>query len=245
MTQLNRDEYVTIAIAAERLKINQPRIRQWVHRKGIARRGKKVLFSQVEQIDALMRAIPSDPESEPAETCEELIAQHASAKLIHDAYTRFPGIDLEYHLTLISRYGFDIRDPAVIQKAIDYCLDAQPADWITPGSIQRPDSPCAVVYYARLGNRIKIGTSTNVRDRMTDLSAEELITLEYGGRNIELQRHREFATLRVVGEWFRMEEPLMGHMTLLAKGFKPEFGVTLAQFMNGHPSVTGLTCSET
>lgn len=65
-----------------------------------------------------------------------------------------------------------------------------------------------VVYYIRIGNRVKIGTSTNLRQRLADLNPEEVMALERGGRTVEMRRHRQFASLRTHGEWFRLEGEL-------------------------------------
>ena len=48
------------------------------------------------------------------------------------------------------------------------------------------------VYYARLGNRVKIGYTHNVRKRMADLMAEELLATERGGLELEAERHRRY-----------------------------------------------------
>jgi hypothetical protein len=71
------------------------------------------------------------------------------------------------------------------------------------------------VYYARLGNRCKIGWSTNVRRRMISIQPEELLAIELGGPDVEAERHEQFAALRVVGEWFRYEGSLVDHVESL------------------------------
>lgn len=72
-----------------------------------------------------------------------------------------------------------------------------------------------VVYYMLLGSRIKIGTTTNVKSRLSAVNAEELLATEPGDRTLEAQRHREFASLRTHLEWFRFEDPLVGFLDLL------------------------------
>jgi hypothetical protein len=69
-----------------------------------------------------------------------------------------------------------------------------------------------VVYYMRIGNRIKIGTSTNLADRLRAVNPEELMCVEAGGPGKERLRHEQFADLRTHGEWFRHEGSLAEHI---------------------------------
>lgn len=71
------------------------------------------------------------------------------------------------------------------------------------------------VYYMRIGNRVKIGYTTNLRGRLASLNPEELMTFEYGGIDRERARHQEFARLRTHGEWFRYESPLVEHIAAI------------------------------
>lgn len=72
-----------------------------------------------------------------------------------------------------------------------------------------------VVYYARIGNRVKIGTTTDLSARMRDINPEELMVAEYGGLGRERERHQRFAELRTHGEWFRLEGELVEHIEKL------------------------------
>jgi hypothetical protein len=75
----------------------------------------------------------------------------------------------------------------------------------------------AVVYYMRLGNRVKIGWSSNLAVRVATIQPEEVMATEDGGQKLEARRHKEFADLRVSGEWFRLEEPLIAHIEALQR----------------------------
>jgi hypothetical protein len=179
---------------------------------------------------------------------EELVAKHPGAQLIIDAFEKYPDIDLEWQLGVYSQMGFDPRDPDVIQKAINYCIAFQYAERTGPPGLTRGEwelQSGGVVYYMRIGNRVKIGTTGSLKTRLEKINPEELITVERGGSMKESERHRQFAALRVNGEWFRMEEPLMAHIRQVAAAFKGEFGMTLAEYTNGHRLVTGLTCETT
>lgn len=69
-----------------------------------------------------------------------------------------------------------------------------------------------VVYYIRFGDRVKIGYTTNLRQRLHNLPHDEVLATEIGTMADERARHRMFADLRVTGEWFRYEEPLISHI---------------------------------
>lgn len=61
------------------------------------------------------------------------------------------------------------------------------------------------VYYLRVGDRIKIGYSVDVRQRMRAYPPDsELLAVEPGSLALERERHQQFAGQRAAGrEWFR------------------------------------------
>lgn len=71
------------------------------------------------------------------------------------------------------------------------------------------------VYFVEASGLIKIGTTTNVTRRMFDISSmvpggqTKLLHYVKGGYAIEGEYHRKFARLRVNGEWFRSDPPLL------------------------------------
>jgi len=73
------------------------------------------------------------------------------------------------------------------------------------------DAKC-LVYYVRFGDRVKIGTTANLKGRLHSLPHDEVLATEPGSYPIERARHAAFADLRVTGEWFRYEEPLVSHI---------------------------------
>lgn len=92
------------------------------------------------------------------------------------------------------------------------------------GDAPDPDLPpprIDIVYYVRWRERIKIGTSHRPRQRLAAVRHEELLAFERGGRDLEQQRHREFADLRVGGEWFRADAPLCAHILAVGEGAPP------------------------
>lgn len=72
-----------------------------------------------------------------------------------------------------------------------------------------------VVYYLRFGDRVKIGTTTNLRVRLADLPHDELLATEPGSFDVEKQRHRQFAAYRVNGEWFHHCPAIAEHIATL------------------------------
>jgi hypothetical protein len=85
------------------------------------------------------------------------------------------------------------------------------------GELPRPRID--VVYYLRLGDRIKIGTSGNPRGRFAAIPHDEVLAFERGGRSRERRRHEQFASDRIGGsEWFRASDALGAHIALLAEG---------------------------
>lgn len=65
------------------------------------------------------------------------------------------------------------------------------------------------VYFIQFRDRVKIGTSTNIRRRVSELPYDRLIGTIPGGPKVEATWHRRFAHLRSAGEWFRMGPDLM------------------------------------
>lgn len=97
------------------------------------------------------------------------------------------------------------------ERVIGEPRDAKAPAWL--GHI--PSSRESVVYYVRVGNRVKIGTTTNLRRRLAILAPEEVLATEPGNTAQERSRHVQFRALRTVGEWFRYEEPLVSHIEKL------------------------------
>jgi hypothetical protein len=110
-------------------------------------------------------------------------------------------------------------------SAIVSSLGYQLTDAQTPAGIQ--DEPSAIrwqipnskhaslVYFIRNGNRMKIGTSTELKRRIRTLAlrAENVALLYDGDRRLERQYHSQFADLRIGNtEWFAYEGALAEHV---------------------------------
>jgi hypothetical protein len=72
--------------------------------------------------------------------------------------------------------------------------------------------PTSVVYYMRIGNRVKIGTTRHLADRLAVFQPEELLGTEPGGRDVEQRRHNVFAEYHVNNEWFAYGPRLAEHI---------------------------------
>jgi hypothetical protein len=87
----------------------------------------------------------------------------------------------------------------------------------------------SVVYYVRIHDVIKIGFTTNVKQRMQQLRVptDAILATEPGGREIEVDRHRQFADLRIgTMENFKPAKRLIDH-------------IDAVRDFHGEPSITG------
>lgn len=151
-------------------------------------------------------------------------------ELLGDDREHFSAVMRE--LNQLRRYGVELT-PERVALAVDTirkCHVPQPAPhpvqlpptrdaamsrWRSRGRFSQVPDVGSVVYYMRIGNRVKIGTSTNLRDRLEAINPEELLALEAGDARLERRRHRQFAALRTHGEWFRLEGALRDHIEAL------------------------------
>jgi hypothetical protein len=77
------------------------------------------------------------------------------------------------------------------------------------------ESHLPVVYFARMGDNVKIGTSTNLKGRLRSfyLSFDDVLLLLPGGEDVEHACHKRFASSQVTDdereELFRLDDSLM------------------------------------
>lgn len=71
-----------------------------------------------------------------------------------------------------------------------------------------------LVYYIQRDGLVKIGHTACLRTRMKSLRPDELLAIEPGTRDLETQRHRQFAAFRAgrSREWFKPAAQLLGHI---------------------------------
>lgn len=133
-------------------------------------------------------------------------------------------------IRLMREAGFDMLNPEMLRLAVvagrrrassspdDHDIDnhvTQLRKWGTYPGRWGARSGDAILYYARVGNRVKIGWTANLKQRMNNISPEELLATEPGGPLEEAARHQQFGKLRVAGEWFRYEGALVEHVSML------------------------------
>lgn len=64
----------------------------------------------------------------------------------------------------------------------------------------------SIVYYIRFRDAVKVGTSIDVAQRLTNHPWEELVGIEPGGRTLEAKRHKQLRSARLDGEWFELTD---------------------------------------
>lgn len=74
-----------------------------------------------------------------------------------------------------------------------------------------------LVYYALRDGLVKIGTTTGLAQRMSQLDIDRILAIEPGSVDLEARRHERFAGLRVHHEWFRPGEDLIAHADVLRR----------------------------
>lgn len=100
----------------------------------------------------------------------------------------------------------------------------RPGDPVPAELVADPASADSVVYYVRIGQHIKIGTTTNLPARLRSLSIDHdsglLLATEPGGRKLEAHRHAEFVEDRLLmdRELFRPSQRLRNHIAALTSG---------------------------
>ncbi|WP_394436266.1 GIY-YIG nuclease family protein [Streptomyces sp. SGAir0957] len=127
----------------------------------------------------------------------------------------------------------DRRKAAAIRAAREREAATRAAlEALKPGSFG--DAPGAVVYYIRRGEYVKIGTTTNLRNRMRDLMPDEVLAIEPGSYELEATLHAEFGKIRVSlsMEYFHLTDELKAHIDAVVAEHGPP-PPDLPQFQKG------------
>ncbi|MFD0902346.1 GIY-YIG nuclease family protein [Actinomadura sediminis] len=109
-------------------------------------------------------------------------------------------------LRKLKEYGAEITIDVARACIRESIARAEIIDRVRKKRDERAQSP--LVYYMRLGDLVKIGWTTNLKSRREAINPQEVMATEPGNDKVERQRHKQFADLRVHGEWFRLESPL-------------------------------------
>ncbi len=80
--------------------------------------------------------------------------------------------------------------------------------------VRAKKTPPSVVYFLRCGERLKIGTTTDLQKRLKGLPPGDLLGTIPGGVDVEREMHHRFRGHLIQGEWF-MATPTV--LTLLSQ----------------------------
>lgn len=102
----------------------------------------------------------------------------------------------------------------------DEKIDTPLTQWRSP-TVRWP-----MIYFIRADSAIKIGYSVNPEMRLGELQVGaqhdlELLGVMHGEREDEGKLHKQFANLRIRGEWFRAERVLLDFIEVAAEAIEP------------------------
>lgn len=102
--------------------------------------------------------------------------------------------------------------PELLDRLVSYQFDA-----VLGRAEKMGDKGYPVVYYLRVGDLIKIGTTRHLKNRVAGYPpGSELLVSEPGDVELERQRHSQFAGLLAAGrEWFHPASVLIEHINKL------------------------------
>jgi hypothetical protein len=85
---------------------------------------------------------------------------------------------------------------------------------VEPAARARPmySSTSGLVYFLRFGDLIKIGFTTNLRQRLSSIPHDEVLATVPGTMRDEKHFHQRFAHLRHAREWFRPGDDLLAYI---------------------------------
>lgn len=172
------------------------------------------------------------PEQRSETTAErdELVAEIAA----HPAFRQ-----IAEYLEHAKALGLDPSDLDVLKRAMaagetawrrDAAADAARQTWgsatsdLTSAGVGRH---APVVYYVRLGELVKIGTTTRIIKRCDSLGVQGVLAVEPGDSVREHERHRQFDHLRSHGEWFHLTPELAEQIAEVRADAESALGMTV------------------
>lgn len=91
-----------------------------------------------------------------------------------------------------------------------------------PPILDRDHPP--IVYYMRLGEFVKIGTTCVLRQRFDAIHPQGVMAVEWGYYELERQRHNQFIDAHSHGEWFHLRPELVDHIFTIREAFRGDRG---------------------
>ncbi len=145
----------------------------------------------------------------------ETIADHPDHPLCEHHFRRVGMMFIHENLDAMRAAAGAPTTTEMLQRLVESEPPELRADRVTRS--QAEASANSVVYYVRLGDHIKIGTTLDVHRRMQQLyvDASALLGTEPGGRDVETERHRQFADEHISRELFNPSRRLMDHISSL------------------------------
>lgn len=104
-------------------------------------------------------------------------------------------------------------------KLCDYSATANEFSAMCEERIRKAAERPEIVYYIRFGDRVKIGTTKDLAQRLKAIPHDEVMATEPGGPYVEQQRHKQFEHLQVRKgahrEWFDLTPELAEHIAVV------------------------------
>jgi DNA-binding MarR family transcriptional regulator len=98
--------------------------------------------------------------------------------------------------------------------------------WIKRQALPKTKGPIVYFIQSNLGGPIKIGTTTDLRDRLVQIQATSplplvVLSIQRGNASCEAMLHERFRSLRLHGEWFFPGEELLSYLTMCVRLAEP------------------------
>lgn len=105
-----------------------------------------------------------------------------------------------------------------VHRAVSLLLKEFKPPEVGRPAVKHEPKHAGLVYFIKFGNRIKIGFTTNLAQRLTQLPHDEVLVTVAGSFSTEKRLHNKFKHLRVVGEWFEAAPELLEYTANLRAG---------------------------
>lgn len=102
-----------------------------------------------------------------------------------------------------------------------------------------------IVYYMRMSELVKIGTTINLRARYEAIHPQGVMAVEYGSFDLERARHKQFVDLHSHGEWFHLMPDLVAHIFAVREQFRGLGGETTDAWIEAQLKSTWRTAPDT
>lgn len=185
--------------------------------------------------------LDEDPNVEDLDEPEPIDELHDLHALQREILKHPARVEVLHILSTADDLGLDSSDPGVVRRAIAVAQER----WDRAAAMHTGPSAYAallaarraarkhppIVYYMRMSDLVKIGTTTGIGPRLASIGAQAVMAVEPGGPGVEYGRHEQFAHLHDHGEWFRFEEDLGRHIADVREAFASTSGKTTEDWL--------------